>query len=552
MDTFDYIVIGSGAAGGIVAERLSADKSSASAPTVCVLEAGPVGQNLYTRIPAAFAKNLGNPGLMWQFRSEPAEALEGRSVYLPQGRLLGGSTSINGMVYNRGQARDFDYWASLGNPGWAYQDVLPYFRRTEQRERPDNSDTDDEQQYSQYRGDHGPLRVSDPDRKDSVCDAFIDSVSTLGVPTNTDYNAAIQRSTGYYQRTISDGRRVNVANAFLQPARNRHNLKIETGVQVTRLIIENGEACGVETLDGRQLRARCEVIVSAGTVNSAKLLQLSGIGNGELLQSHGIKVEHDLPGVGENFRDHYFVRIACQLKAGVPSLNRQARGLGLLREIIRWQFKQPSILGLSPSIAYAFLNSADPANADPEQGNPDLQFVFTPGSYRPGRVYELDKFPAATCGFTQQRPESSGYVRITSNDPLAAPQVQPNYLQHETDQQVTLRGMKLTRRLLQTDPLASLIDKEVYPGEQTQSDDELMSYAKQTGNTGYHLVGTCTMGPASSPGAVVGADLRVHGVGRLRVIDASIMPQVTSSNTCAASMMIGEKGADMLLENWRQ
>jgi len=255
-------------------------------------------------------------------------------------------------------------------------------------------------------------------------------------------------------------------------------------------------------------------------------------------------VVNELPGVGENFQDHYFVRLAAKLQPGSPSLNLESRGLKLLREIWRWQFKKPSILGYSPSISYAFLNSTD--LNDP---TPDLQFVFTPGSYQPGKVYVLDNFPAATCGFTQQRPYSRGFVRIASNDPHAAPELQPNYLQHEIDQQVTLRGIKLSRQFLQSAPLSEHFLEEQVPGMQIQTDDELLDFAKATGNTGYHLVGTCTMGPASNKMAVVAPDLKVHGVDGLRVIDASVMPTVTSSNTCAASMMIGEKGAELILEN---
>lgn len=536
----DYLIIGSGAAGAIVANRLS---KAAQSCTVLLLEAGPKASNLYSKIPAAFSKNLQNNNLMWQFQTAPADALGGRSVYIPQGKLLGGSTSINGLVYNRGQAGDFDHWESLGNKGWGYKDVLPYFRRTETRVA-DLTVSEGAEQYSQYRGGHGEVHVSDPDRLDPICDAFIDAVAAYGVPRHNDYNADKQRGTGYYQRFIKSGRRVSAENAFLEPLGSRSNLTIQTGVQVSKILFEKMRAVGVELTDGRTIKVKREVILSAGTVNSAKLLQLSGVGPGSLLQEHGIELVHELPGVGENFQDHYFVRMSARLKDGAPSLNLKSRGISLVREIVRWQFGKPSILGYSPSIAYAFLNSTD--LDDPI---PDLQFVFTPGSYQAGKVYVLDKFPAATCGFTQQRPKSAGHVRITSADPHAAPEVQPNYLQHEDDQRAALRGMKLARQFLQSAPLSELFVREEVPGDHVQSDDEWLEFARATGNTGYHLVGTCTMGPAENKMAVVGPDLKVHGLGGLRVIDASVMPRVTSSNTCAAAMMIGEKGADLLIDD---
>lgn len=551
MEKFDYIIIGCGAAGAILANRLSESLGNSS---ICVLEAGPAAANLYSRIPAAFSKNLQNKKMMWQFNSAPTEQLKGRSVYLPQGKTLGGSTSINGLVYNRGLASDYDHWQSLGNEGWGYQDVLPYFRRSENRvarlTRPDDyteqqngsSNADESSVNSQYRGSLGPLNVSDPDVLHPVCDAFIDTLAGLGLPTHNDYNGASQRGAGYFQRTVFKGKRVSTATAFLEPVKQNTNLHIQSGVQVSRILFENKRAIGVETVDGRVLHASREVICSAGTVNSTRIMQLSGVGPGALLQKYGIPVVHDLAGVGENFQDHYFLRVAARLKVGTPSLNLQSRGIDLIKQVLRWQFGKPSILSYSPSIAYAFLNSADLNDAAP-----DLQFVFTPGSYRPGKVYVLDKFAAATCGFTQQRPESRGYVRITGNNPNDAPEVQPNYLDHELDREVVVRGLKLCRQFLQSGSLGDLFEDEEVPGASVQTDEELLDFARETGNTGYHLCGTCLMGPQSDPMAVVGADLKVHGVEGLRVIDASVMPQVTSSNTCAASMMIGEKGSDLII-----
>ena len=553
MNNPDYIIVGSGAAGAIVANRLCTATGTKHC-TVCLIEAGKDGSNLYSRIPAAFSKNLQNENLMWQFQTAPTEALGGRSVYIPQGKLLGGSTSINGLVYNRGQAADFDHWESLGNPGWAYQDVLPYFRRTETRKADltdpdiqadpdDQADPDNNDKQSQYRGSLGPVHISDPDRPDPICDAFINAVASCNVPAHNDYNGASQRGTGYYQRFIKNGSRVSANTAFIEPIKTRPNLDIKTGVQVVKILFDGKRATGVELADGRIINANREVIISAGTVNSARLLQLSGVGAADLLQPLGIPVVHNLAGVGENFQDHYFVRFSARLNDSAPSLNSLSRGPKLLRELWRWQTGKPSILSYSPSIAYAFLNSID--LQDP---TPDLQFVFTPGSYRPGKVYELDRFPAATCGFTQQRPLSRGFVRITSPDPNVAATLQPNYLQHESDQQAALRGMKLCRQFLQSPSLSQYFANEEVPGASTQKDDDLLDFARATGNTGYHLTGTCTMGPADNSMAVVGPDLKVHGLQNLRVVDASVMPRVTSSNTCAATMMIGEKGSDLILE----
>jgi len=534
--TFDYIVVGSGAAGSVLADRLTADGKY----TVCILEAGPSDHNPFIRIPAGYVKNLNNPELTWQYRSQPSPGTAGRSIYIPQGKVLGGSTSVNGLVYNRGQPEDFDHWATLGAQGWTYNDVLPYFKRSERRIPPDPD--------NYYRGDSGPLDISDIGKRNIICDAFIDSVASFGVPKNNDYNGKTQTGVGYNQRFIdAKQRRVTAAGAFLKPAMKRPNLTVVTEANVTKIIVEGKRASGVSYLLKNSgslitVNARKEVILSAGTVNSTRILQLSGIGNAEHLKPLGIIPIHHLPGVGENFQDHYFIRYSARIKSGVGSLNQQAQGWRLLGEISKWLFGKPSALSISPSVAYAFLNSED------IQARSDLQFIFAHGTYKPGKVYELDSFAGATCGFTQQRPLSRGHIRIKSSDPFTAPEIQPNYLQHETDQAVTLRGMKLTRQILHADALKHLFEEEVVPGKQIHTDAELMDFARLAGNTGYHLCGTNKMGPSNDPMAVVGPDLRVLGLDGLRVIDASIMPTVTSANTCAATYMIAEKGADMVLE----
>jgi len=480
---------------------------------------------------------------MWQFETPPTENTGGRSVYIPQGKILGGSTSLNGLVYNRGQREDFDHWASLGNDGWSYSDVLPFFRKTE---------TSD-QSNSQYRGGSGPVRINGPEQHHPLCDSFVDAVAGLtGAPKHNDYNAESQFGTGYYQRFIHNGKRENIATRYLAPFESRDSVKVVKNALVERIRFDQGRATGVKyTSDGvtHNIDARCQVIVSAGTVNSAALLQRSGVGDGEFLQSLGIPLVHHLPGVGSNFQDHLFARLAFRLHDGVDSLNMQARGLRLGREVMRWMLKRPSILAWSPSVAYAFLNSEAVLNGNGSgsEARPDLQFVFSHGSYRPGRVYELDTFPAVTCGFTQQRPYSRGFVKISSPSVHDKPVVQPNYLMDDRDKKVAIDGVKIARQIMQYDSFASVFRQEQVPGADTQTDSELLSFVRDTGNTGYHLVGTCRMGPAGDADAVVGADLRVHGLDGLSVIDASIMPTVTSSNTCAASMMIGEKGADMII-----
>lgn len=516
-----------------MADRLTADGTS----TVCVLEAGPRDSNPYIRIPAGYVKNLHNPELIWQFKSQPSTGSADRSVYMPQGKVLGGSTSVNGLVYNRGQAADFDQWAEQGAVGWSYDDILPYFKRSEQRITGGDY----------YRGDSGPLQISDIGKRNIICDAFVDSVANFGVPTHNDYNGASQRGVGYNQRFIdAQQRRVTAAGAFLKPAMKRQNLSVVTDAYVTKITMAGKQVSGViyqrKNVDTPiTVNARKEVILSAGTVNSTRLLQLSGIGGSKHLNSLGIDTVHHLPGVGENFHDHYFIRYSARIKSGVGSLNQQAQGWRLLGALSKWLCRKPSALSISPSVAYAFINSED------FQATPDLQFIFAHGTYKPGKVYELDNFSGATCGFTQQRPLSRGYIRITSSDAFEAPEIQPNYLQHEIDQAVCLRGMKLTRKILHSDKFKHLFEQEVMPGKQIQTDDELMDFARQSGNTGYHLCGTNKMGQKSDPMAVVGPDLRVLGLHGLRVIDASVMPNITSANTCAATYMIAEKGADLVL-----
>jgi choline dehydrogenase len=528
-DSFDYILVGSGPAGSLLANRLTEDGDA----RVCVLEAGVADSGRYVRIPAGFVKLLHDPNLLWQFKSEPGAAIGGREIRIVQGRIVGGSSSINGLAHNRGQAEDFDDWASLGNEGWDYASVLPYFMRSETRIGPADE---------RFRGRRGALPITDPSWRSELCEAFIRGAQEFGIPRNPDYNAAHHDGAGYFQRTIHRGKRVSCADAFLHPAIRRGGTELRIEAQALGIVFEGKRAAGVRYRQGgrvRQANARREVIVCAGTINSPKLLQLSGIGPAPLLQQIGIPVLHHLPGVGENLRDHFTVRIAARARNTV-TINELSRGWRLGWEVAKWLAGYPSILALSPSLVHVFWKSR------PELTRGDIQVLFTPGSYKEGHAYVLDEFPGMSCGARQQRPESAGYVRARSADAHETPMVQPNYLAHPLDQQVLLAGLKYARGLMGTQAMAPYFVAETLPGPQVRSDDEWLDFARRRGSTAYHLVGTCMMGPSADPMAVVDAQLRVHGIENLRVVDASVIPRVPSANTLAATLMVAEKAADMI------
>ena len=528
---YDYVIVGSGAAGAIVANRLSAGGAS-----VCLLEAGPPDNHPFLHIPAGFIKVIFNPKYAWQFSSEGTELTNGRRIPIPQGKTLGGSSSINGLVYNRGQISDYDHWAELGNEGWSFNDVLPYFKSMERREG--GSDA--------YRGRAGELPVSDADWEHPICEAFIKGAAELGLPRTEDYNADQQDGVGYFQRTIHKGMRMSTARTFLRPIRDRKNLDIQTHAQATRILFGGKRAIGVEVAHPqgrgprRSILANREVIICCGAINTPRLLQLSGVGPAEHLKSVGVDVVHDLPGVGEGLSDHYSVRVVARVH-GAKTLNEMARGLSLGGEILKWLQRKPGIMSLSPSVVHWFWRSQS------QMSSADLQGVFTPASYKEGYVGRLDDFPGMTAGVWQHRPLSRGYVRIRSNDPFEAPEIQPNYLEHPEDRQVLIRGIRLARQLLQTDALKPYFEKESLPGEICQSDDELLDFARRYGVSSYHVNGSAHMGPLSDPLAVVDQALRVRGLENLRVADSSIMPSIPSANVCAASMMIGNRAGELIL-----
>ena len=532
MDTFDYVIVGAGSAGSVLANRMSEDPKT----SVCVLEAGPSDWHPFIHIPAGFIKTFYDRNVNWLYDMEPGPWTGGRRILAPRGKTLGGSSSINGHVYNRGQHADFNTWAQLGNRGWGYADVLPYFRRLERRIG-DGDET--------YRGRDGALTVTDIDWKHPLCEAFIEGANSIGIPTNPDYNGATQEGVSYAQRTILNGRRVSAATSFLTPVLGRSNLTVRTHAHATSIVFDGKHATGVKYSQGgaagkpTHVRARREVLLSGGTYNSPQLLQLSGVGPPDLLKRLGIPVQHALAGVGENLRDHYAPRVVARVK-NTETINERARGLKLAAEIAKWGVARKGILALSPTLIYCFWHSGETAETS------DLQLTFTPASYREGVQGQLETEPGMTVASWQQRPTSRGFVHARSSDPFEQPFIQPNYLAEEFDRRVLLAGMKLARRLLKTKPLEQYYDREDVPGPNVQSDDELLDVARQRGTTTFHPAGTCRMGPLSDPTAVVDDQLRVHGIEGLRVIDASIMPLMLSANLNAATMMIADKASDML------
>jgi choline dehydrogenase len=532
LETFDYVIVGAGSAGSVIANRLSEDQSV----RVVVLEAGPSDWHPYIHIPAGFIKTFYDKRVNWLYDMEPSAWTGGRRILAPRGKTLGGSGSINGHVYNRGQRGDYDTWAQFGNRGWGYADVLPYFKRLERR----IGDGD-----ATYRGREGALTVTDIDYRHPLCEAFIQGCVDAGIPRNPDYNGRIQEGVSYAQRTIYRGRRMSAARAFLHPAMKRDNLDVRTGVHVTGITLDGRRATGVTYRKGGRngaahtLKATREVILCGGSYNSPQILQISGIGPPALLNSLGIEVRHALAGVGENLKDHYAPRFAARVK-NIETINERTRGFKLATEVARWAFQRKGILALSPTLVYGFWHSGETAESS------DVQFTFTPASYMEGVQGQLEREPGMTVASWQQRPESRGTVRARSADPFDAPIINPNYLAEEIDRRVLLGAMKLARGLLQSRPLQPYFEREDFPGPKVQSDDELLGAAKERGTTTFHPAGTCRMGPSSDPLAVVDDQLRVRGLEGLRVVDASIMPTMLSANLNAATMMIADKASDLI------
>ena len=530
-DLYDYVIVGAGSAGCALANRLSADPAN----RVLLLEAGPRDTNPWIHIPVGYFKTMHNPKTDWCFVTEPDPGLDGRALQWPRGRVLGGSSSLNGLLYIRGQAEDYDHWRQLGNAGWSYDDVLPYFIRAEDQER----GTDD------FHGVGGPLTVSNNRMVSELGDAIIAAATEVGIPANDDFNGACQEGVGYFQVTIRNGLRCSAAVGYLRPVKDRRNLRVVTDSQVEAVTIRDNRATGVRyRRGGATVRANAgrEVILSAGAIGSPHLLMLSGIGPAAMLRSFDVDVIRDLPGVGANLQDHLQIR-AIYGCAKPITLNDQMRNpLRKMWAGIEFALLRRGPLTLAASQVCIFCRSR------PELERPDIQFHIQPLSAdSPGEG--LHKFSAFTFSVTQLRPESRGRIELTSPDPTAHPAIVPNYLSTPTDRQVAVDSLKMARRIAAAPALAPYVSEEIRPGPEARTDDDLLHFARTGSTTIYHPVGTCKMGQDQN--AVVDERLRVHGVDGLRVVDASIMPTLVSGNTNAPAIMIGEKAADMILEDAR-
>jgi choline dehydrogenase len=526
---YDYIIVGAGTAGCVLANRLSEDAKT----RVLLLEAGGEDSSFWIRLPVGFAKLMNDRRYNWCFETEPEDNVNGRTIPIPRGKVIGGSSSINGTLYVRGQPLDYDTWAQLGNRGWSYESVLPYFKDGETFTRGDGA----------VRGVDGPLHVTDLPLRHELPDAFVDAGVASGYPQNPDYNSGDQEGFGYYQTTILNGRRWSAADAYLKPALKRPNLRVETRAHATRILLEGRRAVGVAYDVGgeaREARATGEVIAAAGAVQSPQLLELSGIGRPAILKAHGIDVQHALDGVGENYRDHFGTRMNWRVKLPI-TLNEQTRGLRFVGEVLKYFLTRRGILTLSAGVAHGFVKSR------PELATPDIQYAFGHASYATAADRKFDSKPGMTVAVYQLRPESQGSIHVRSADPHAAPAIRPNFLAEEVDRVCLIEGMKIARRIVENPVFDPYRAHEMTPGPDTQTDDEWLDFARVNGQTVYHVIGTCKMG--SDPMAVVDDRLRVHGIEGLRVVDASIMPTMVSGNTNAPVFMIAEKGAAMIKED---
>lgn len=528
---YDYVIVGAGSSGCVLANRLSADGRS----KVLLLEAGPKDNYIWIHIPIGYGKTMFHENYNWGFYTDPEPNMHGRKIYWPRGRGLGGSSSINGLISIRGQSADYDHWAQLGNSGWDWDSVLPYFKKSEHNSRG----------ASDAHGGNGPLWSSDIEDKSELMEAIIRGAEELGVPRTDDFNTGKQEGVGYYQLFTHNGWRISSSVAYLKPARARENLRIETDAYATGLVLEGRKVTGVRYRQNgveRTAKAGREVILSAGSLQSPQLLQLSGIGPATLLRKNGIDVAHELPGVGQNLQDHLQFRLMFKVSKPITTNDDLRTLFGQARVGLQWLIKGTGPLGIGINQGGLFTRIM------PGSKTPDIQFHFgTLSADQAGG--KPHTWPGCTFSVCQLRPESRGSVEIKSADAMEPPSMRPNYLSTDTDRLCAIESIKYARKLAATEALKPYIENEYAPGIAVRSDNDMLEFARETGATIFHPIGTCKMG--SDPMAVTDARLRVHGVAGLRVVDCSIMPTLTSGNTHAPAVMIAEKASDMILEDAR-
>ena len=527
--TADYIVVGAGSAGCVLANRLSANPAN----RVVLVEAGGKDSNPWIHIPVGYFKTMHNPSVDWCYKTEPDPGLNGRRLDWPRGKVLGGSSSLNGLLYVRGQAEDYDRWQQMGNRGWGWDDILPLFKRAE----------DQELGADDYHGVGGPLSVSNMRLNRPICDAWVAAAQNEGYAFNSDYNGASQEGVGYFQLTAKRGRRCSSAVAYLHPVKHRPNLTVITKAQTSRILFDGRKAVGIEYRDRSNnaniVKATREVVLSSGAIGSPQILMLSGIGDPSQLSDNGIDVVSALPGVGKNLQDHLQARLVH--KCNEPTLNDEVRSLfNQARIALKYLMFRSGPMTMAASLATGFMKTR------PEVSTPDIQFHIQPWSAdSPGEgVHPFSAFTMSVC---QLRPESRGEIRLKDGDYRTYPTIHPNYLATETDCRTAIDGVKIARKIAEQAPLASKIASEFRPGPEVINDDEILDWVRNWSTTIYHPTGTCKMG--SDPMAVVDERLRVRGISGLRVADCSIMPEIVSGNTNAPAIMIGEKASDMMLED---
>jgi len=535
---FDYIVVGAGSAGCVLAARLSEDPST----RVLLLEAGPADRSLWIHLPIGYGKTMWSPTYNWCFHTDPDPNMNGRRIYWPRGKTLGGCSSINGLIYIRGQREDFDHWAALGNAGWGYDEVLPYFIRAEGNERGSNP----------LHGGDGPLKVSDIGAPHELIEAFIGGAQQIGVPRTDDFNGARQEGAGYFQLNTWKGWRCSTAKAYLAPARQRGNLQIETEAMAAGIDFDGARASGVRYRQGGVMKtatAKAEVLLAAGAIQSPQLLQLSGIGPEALLREHGIAPKRVLPGVGENLQDHLQMRLIFECAKPITTNDQLNSWMGQLKLGLQWLLFRSGPLAVGINQGGCFMRALHDEAGEPVAATPDIQFhvATLSADMAGGKVHPFSGFTLSVC---QLRPESRGHIRIRSTDPFAPPAMQPNYLSTDLDRRTAVAAVKAARAIAAAPAMQPYVKREVRPGPEAGDDAALLEFCRNQGATIFHPSGTCRMGHDAM--AVLDDRLRVHGVPGLRVIDCSAMPTLVSGNTNAAAVMMAEKAADMIRQDARR